>query len=50
MLEEFVEYVLSFYSSESVLYPEMRFTKEEVALATAERLIRYQNTEFAGDS
>ena len=50
MLEEFVEYVLSFYSSESVLYPEMKFTKEEVALATAERLIRYKNTEFAGDS
>ena len=50
MLEQFVEYVLSFYSPESELYPEMAFTREEVLFGTAERMIRHQESEFAGDS
>ena len=50
MMEQFVEYVLSFYSAESELYPEMAFTKEEVEIAIAERMIRHQESEFAGDS
>lgn len=50
MMEQFVEYVLSFYSPESELYPEMAFTKEEVELAIAVRMVRHRKSEFAGDS
>ena len=50
MLEQFIEYVLDFYSPESELYPEMSFTREEVLLGIAERLIRHQEFEFVGDS
>ena len=51
MLEEFVEYVLDFYSPESELYTEMAFTREEVLFAIAERFIRYQGAiQFTGDS
>ena len=50
MLEQFIEYVLDFYSPESELYPEMAFTREEVELGIAERMIRHQEHEFEGDT
>ena len=49
-LEEFIEYVLDFYSPESELYPEMAFTREEVVAGYAERLIRHKEHEFEGDT
>ncbi len=49
-LEEFIEYVLDFYSPESELYPEMQFTREEVVAGYEERLIRHQEHEFEGDT
>ena len=49
-LEEFIEYVLDFYSPESELYPEMQFTREEVVAGCAERMIRHREHEFEGDT
>ena len=43
-LEEFIEYVLDFYSPESELYPEMQFTREEVV---AQQLDRSNRTAYS---
>ena len=47
--KDFYDYVLSFYGSDSDLYPEINATRPEVILATAMHWARVEDN-FCGDS
>ena len=47
--EQFIEYVLTFYSAESELYSEVGMTREEAILALAILMARVEDN-FVGDS
>jgi len=47
-INEFVEYVLSFYAKGEIY--DMNVTKDEVLVATGIRIGRYKNVAFDGDS
>ena len=48
-IEAFYDYVMSFYGSDSDLYPEINATRPEVILATAMHWARVED-DFCGDS
>ena len=50
MVNNFVQYVLEFYGDKGIYDLGFKPNKEDVLIALALRLDRYQQVEFAGDS
>ncbi len=48
-MEKFYDYVMSFYGSDSELYPEINATRSEVILATGMHWAQVED-DFCGDS